>query len=69
MSLARNRKAYYDYEILDKFEAGLVLNGPEIKSIRNSKIKLNILAFPLVSHSLRVFDDIFPKLEFGRARL
>ena len=36
MSLAKNRKAYYDYEILDKFEAGLVLNGPEIKSIRNN---------------------------------
>ena len=40
MSLARNRKAYYDYEILDKFEAGLVLNGPEIKSIRNSNVSI-----------------------------
>ena len=40
MSLARNRKAYYDYEIMDKFEAGIVLNGPEIKSIRNSNLSI-----------------------------
>ncbi len=40
MSLARNRKAYYDYEILDKFEAGIVLNGAEIKSIRNSNLSI-----------------------------
>ena len=40
MSVARNRKAYYDYEIMDKFEAGIVLNGPEIKSIRNSNLSI-----------------------------
>ena len=40
MTFARNRKAYYDYEILDKFEAGIVLNGPEIKSIRNSNLSI-----------------------------
>ena len=41
MTFARNRKAYYDYEILDKFEAGIVLNGPEIKSIRNSNLSIS----------------------------
>ena len=30
-----NRKARYDYEIFDRFEAGIVLTGTEIKSIRN----------------------------------
>ena len=41
MTFARNRKAYYDYEILDKFEAGIVLKGPEIKSIRNSNLSIS----------------------------
>ena len=36
-----NRKARFDYEIFDKFEAGIVLTGTEIKSIRegNANIK------------------------------
>ena len=33
--LVRNRKASYDYEILETFEAGIVLLGSEIKSLRN----------------------------------
>ena len=41
MSLAKNRKAYYDYEIIDKFEAGIILNGPEIKSIRNNQANIS----------------------------
>ena len=38
--LALNRKATYDYEILEKFEAGIVLIGTEVKSIRSGKINL-----------------------------
>ena len=35
-----NRKAYHDYHIFDKFVAGIVLSGTEIKSIRKSAINL-----------------------------
>lgn len=35
-----NRKARYDYEILDKYEAGIVLTGTEIKSIRKGSANL-----------------------------
>ena len=35
-----NRKARYDYEIEDTYEAGIVLKGTEIKSIRNGKAQL-----------------------------
>lgn len=35
-----NKKALYDYEIHDTFEAGIVLTGTEIKSIRNGKANL-----------------------------
>jgi SsrA-binding protein len=33
--LVSNRKAFYNYEILDTYEAGIVLLGTEIKSLRN----------------------------------
>jgi SsrA-binding protein len=39
-TIATNRKAFFDYEILDRFEAGLVLTGTEIKSIRAGKVDL-----------------------------
>ena len=35
-----NRKASYDYEILDTYESGIVLTGTEIKSIKEGKGKL-----------------------------
>ena len=41
MSLAQNKKAYQEYEILDRFEAGLVLTGQEIKAIRGGRANLN----------------------------
>lgn len=37
---SENRKADYDYEILEKFEAGLVLLGTEVKSIKAGHISL-----------------------------
>ena len=38
--IARNRKAHHDYSLEDKFEAGLVLSGSEIKSIRAGQISI-----------------------------
>lgn len=39
-TVAVNRRATYDYDILDTVEAGLVLTGTEIKSIRTGKVDL-----------------------------
>lgn len=38
--IATNRRARYDYEILDTYEAGLVLAGAEVKSLRAGKVSL-----------------------------
>lgn len=38
--IAKNPTAYHNYEIIDKIEAGIVLYGTEIKSIRNGKVNL-----------------------------
>jgi len=37
----KNRKAFFEYEILEKVEAGIVLTGSEVKSIRDGKINLS----------------------------
>lgn len=39
-SLAKNKKAYHDYEVLDVYEAGIRLSGPEVKSLREHKANL-----------------------------
>ncbi len=39
-TVATNKKAYHDYFILEKFEAGIELFGTEIKSIRQGKLNL-----------------------------
>ncbi len=38
--VATNRKARYNYEILDSFEVGIVLLGSEVKSLRDAQIQL-----------------------------
>lgn len=48
--VVRNRKASYDYELLDELDCGIALMGSEVKSIRNNKI---------------VIDDAYAKLQNG----
>ena len=38
--IARNKKAYHDYFVLETYEAGIALFGTEIKSIRNGRVNL-----------------------------
>lgn len=38
--IANNKKAYHDYFILEKYEAGIVLHGTEVKSLRMGKCSI-----------------------------
>jgi len=38
--VAQNKKAYHDYEILDNIEAGIVLSGDEVKSLRAKNVSM-----------------------------
>lgn len=38
---AKNRRARFDYEIVETFEAGMILTGSEVKSIRDGKVSIN----------------------------
>jgi SsrA-binding protein len=40
IQVANNKKARFEYEILDTFEAGIVLLGTEVKAIRNKKVNI-----------------------------
>lgn len=53
MDIAVNKKARYNYEILEQFEAGIVLLGTEVKSIRAKKISL------VDSHAVFKGDELF----------
>lgn len=39
-TVAQNKKAYHDYEVLDKIEVGIVLTGDEVKSLRAGNASL-----------------------------
>ena len=38
--IAENRRARHDYELLERFEAGMVLTGTEVKSLRDGRVTL-----------------------------
>ena len=52
--VASNRKARHEYQILDTWEAGIVLQGPEVKSLREGKVS---------------FQDAFARIERGEVWL
>ena len=41
VSVAKNKRARFDYQILETFEAGLVLRGTEVKSLRSGKANIS----------------------------
>ena len=41
MKITTNRKAYFEYHILEEYEAGIVLLGSEVKSIRQSNVTIS----------------------------
>jgi len=40
-TIAKNKKAFFNYHILDTYEAGIVLQGSEIKSVRNRQVSID----------------------------
>jgi SsrA-binding protein len=48
--VAENRQAKFNYFILDTFEAGIVLLGSEVKSIRDNKVQLKDAFISFVAH-------------------
>lgn len=58
-----NRKLERDYEILEKLEVGVMLTGPEVKSIREEKINLDNAHVKILGNELFLVNaDIYPYL-------
>jgi SsrA-binding protein len=55
-TIAKNKKAYHDYEILEKFEAGIVLKGSEIKGIRAKRVNLKDSFIKVVRNEAILFN-------------
>lgn len=52
--ITKNKKAYFDYEILDSWEAWVELNGHETKSIRNGHVNLKWAYIVVVNNELYI---------------
>lgn len=62
----KNRQAYFKYEILDKWEAGLVLVGTEVKSMREGHVSIHESYAKLRNGELWVLNmDISPYKQAG----
>ena len=62
-TIARNKKAYHDYEILETFEAGLVLKGSEVKAIRAGRVNLKDSFVKIVRNEAFLFNAHIGRLE------
>jgi len=65
MKLTTNRKARFNYEILDTFEAGLKLMGTEIKSLRNGGGNLEGAFAKIYGTELFLVNAYIAPFEFG----
>src|SRR5689334_3119649 len=62
-----NSKAFFDYAISDRFEAGIVLTGPEVKSLRGGHAKLDGAFVRIIgSEAYLISAHIYP---YASARL
>ena len=61
--VVKNRRAFHDYEIVEKFEAGISLLGPEIKSIRQGTASINEAYASFKKGEMWLLDMHIPEYE------
>lgn len=61
----KNRKASFDYEIIETFTAGIVLTGTEIKSLRQGKAGLTDTYCMVINHELWVKNMYISEYSYG----
>ena len=63
--LVSNRRATHDYEILETFDAGIVLLGPEIKSLRDNGGSLQEAYVKVIGNELWLIGCNIAQYRFG----
>lgn len=61
-----NKKAYHDYQIFEKLEAGLKLTGPEVKSVRGGRMILNAAFVRIVGSEAYLVNATIPLYPYTR---
>lgn len=64
-SLAENRKARFDYEILETYEAGISLLGQEVKSIKGGQMSLKEAYVKIINDELVLWNAHVPRYKFS----
>ena len=65
MSIATNKKAYHDYEILEEYEVGIVLTGTEVKSIRAGRVNLKESHVKIIHEEAYLINSHISHYEHG----
>ncbi len=63
--IATNKKAYHDYHILEKYQAGIVLTGTEIKSVRSGGVQLKDSFAKVEKGEIWLYKSHISKYEMG----
>lgn len=63
--IAVNRKASHEYFLTDRYEAGLVLQGTEIKSIRKGSVQLKDAYISFINQEAFIKEMHIPPYDFG----
>lgn len=65
MVLARNKKAFHDYFIGDKLEAGMELVGTEVKSVKAGKVSIKESFIRIIKNEIFIMNMHITPYEFG----
>ena len=65
MVLARNKKAFHDYFIEDKLEAGIELVGTEVKSVKAGKVSIKESFIRIIKNEIFIMNMHITPYEFG----
>lgn len=63
--IATNRKANFEYEILERHEAGMMLTGTEVKSLREGKVNLSEAYGRIIKDEVWVINSHINEYKFG----
>ncbi|MCX7881020.1 MAG: SsrA-binding protein SmpB [Patescibacteria group bacterium] len=61
-----NRRFHYQYQEIEKYQAGIVLTGPEVKSIKNGRLKLDEAYIKIIGSEAYLINAQIPLYQYAR---
>lgn len=65
--ISKNRRAFFHYEVLDRYEAGIVLTGAEIKAVRNADVNIQDSYVSITKNQAYVINMNISNYHFSNA--